>query len=121
MEIEDIPPSTLKPAPVIVACEIVTAAEPVLVRVKVWELLEPVFTFPKARFVALAASVPDEAVLEVLLAAGVPAPVNPVHPVIDRMAKRARKVVSSVNGLIGFGIKSRRELTFGCDFIASTV
>jgi hypothetical protein len=35
METEDIPLTTLKPAPVTVACEIVTAAVPVLVRVKV--------------------------------------------------------------------------------------
>jgi hypothetical protein len=121
MEIEDIPPSTLKPAPVIVACEIVTEAVPVLVRVRDWVLLEPVFTFPKARFVALAASDPDEAVLEVLFAAGVPAPVNPVHPVIDKMANIARKIVSSVDGLIGFETKPQRELVFGCDFMAITV
>jgi hypothetical protein len=121
MEIEDIPPTTLKPAPVIVACEIVTEAVPVLVRVRAWVLLEPVFTFPKDRLVALAASDPDEAVLEVLFAAGVPAPVNPVHPEMDRMPKRTRKVVSRLNGLIGFETKSRRGLAFGCDFMANTV
>jgi hypothetical protein len=121
MEIEDIPPITLKPAPVMVACEIVTEAVPVLVRVRAWVLLVPVFKFPKARFVALAASDPDEAVLEVLFAAGVPAPVNPVHPVIDRMPKSTRKVVSEVNGLIGFETKPQRELVFGCDFITNTV
>lgn len=121
MEIDDIPPTTLKPAPVIVACEIVTEAVPVLVSVRVWVLLEPIFTFPKVRLVALAARLPDEAVLEVLLAAGVPAPVNPVHPVIDRIPKRTRNAVSKVNGSLGFDIKSRRGLAFGCDFMAITV
>ena len=83
METEDIPPTTLKPAPVTVAWEIVTAAVPVLVRVKVWGLLDPAATFPKFRLVALAASVPEEELFEFDFAAGVPAPVKPTQPVSD--------------------------------------
>jgi hypothetical protein len=90
METEDILPRTLKPAPVTVAWEIVTAAVPVLVRVKGWGLLDPATTFPKFRLVALAARVPDEVEVELDFAAGVPAPVNPVHPAIDSAARHAR-------------------------------
>jgi hypothetical protein len=100
METEDIPPTTLKPAPEIVAFEIVTVAVPVFVTVSVWELLEPVVTFPKVRLVALAASDPEGAVLE--LAAGVPAPVNPVQPEIVRAARRARIMASEVSGVRRF-------------------
>jgi hypothetical protein len=85
--------------PVSVACEIVTDAVPVFVRVSVWELLEPVVTFPKVRLVALAANDPEEAVVEFALAAGVPAPVNPVQPDIDRAAKRTTIIVSEVGGV----------------------
>ena len=99
METADIPPTTLKPVPLIVPGEIVMAAVPVLVSVNVWELLEPAVTFPKLRLVALAASVPSEAVLEFVLAAGVPATVNPVHPETDKAARRARTVISKVSGL----------------------
>ena len=99
METPDIPPTTLKLVLVIVPCEIVTAAVPVLVSVNVWELLEPAVTFPNLRLVALAASVPCEAVLEFVLAAGVPATVNPVHPETDKAARRARTVMSKVSGL----------------------
>lgn len=102
MEIEDIPPTTLKPVLVIVACEIVTAAEPVFVRVSVWELLEPVVTFPNARLVALAARDPEEVVLELAFAAGVPAPVRPVQPETDRTARNATKATREVSGVRGF-------------------
>lgn len=64
MATADIPPTTLKPAPVTVACEIVTVAVPVLVNVKVCGLLAPVTTFPKIRLVEFAASVPAEAEVE---------------------------------------------------------
>lgn len=74
------------------------AAVPVLARVNVWEVLDPAGTFPKLILVVLAASVPVDAVSEVLLAAGVPAPVNPVHPEIDKAAIRAKKVMSKVSG-----------------------
>jgi hypothetical protein len=91
MEIADIPPTTLKPAPVTVAWEIVTAPVPVLVRVKVWGLLEPATTFPKLRLVELAASVPElELEDELDFAAGVPAPVKPTQPAIDSTARHAR-------------------------------
>ena len=86
------PPTTLKPAPVTVAREIVTAAVPVLVRVMVWGLLDPGATFPKFRLVGLAASVPEEAGFEVELGLtwGVPAPVKPMQPESDRTARNAR-------------------------------
>jgi hypothetical protein len=90
METEDIPPTTLKPAPVTVACEIVTAAAPVLVRVKVWGLVDPATTFPKLRVVALAASVPEVVEVEFDFAAGVPAPVKPTQPASERAARDAR-------------------------------
>jgi hypothetical protein len=90
METEDIPPTTLKPAPVTVACEIVTAAVPVLVKVKVWGLLDPATTFPKLRLVALAASVPEGVEFELAFAAGVPAPVNPTQPASDKTVRNAR-------------------------------
>jgi hypothetical protein len=90
MEAEDIPPTTPKPAPVKVAWEMVTVAVPVLVRVRVWGLLHPITTFPKFKLVALAASVPDEVTGEFVFAAGVPALVKPVQPVIDNTAKDAR-------------------------------
>ena len=108
METEDIPPTTLNPAPVTVAWEIVTAAVPVFVRVKVWEVLEPIVTFPKLKLVALAASVPDDdELLEVEFAAGVPAPVNPTQPERDKAVIRARKMVSKVNGARWFGTSLR--------------
>jgi hypothetical protein len=88
METEDIPPATLKPAPVTVACEIVTAAVPVFVRVRVWGLFDPGATFPKLRLVAFAASVPDEGELD--FPAGAPALVKPVHPAADSTARHAR-------------------------------
>lgn len=96
-ETEDIPPTTLKPAPEIVACEMVTAAAPELVRVSVWKLLKPVDTLPKEKLVALAASDPVEAVLEFDFVPGVPAPVTPTQPEIERALIRARKMVSDRN------------------------
>jgi hypothetical protein len=86
--------------PEIVACEIVTEAVPVFVRVSVWELLEPVVTFPKARLVALAANDPEEVAVEfALLAAEVPALVKPVQPEIDRTAKTTTITASGVDGV----------------------
>ena len=92
MEAEDIPPVTLKPVPVMAAWEIVTVAVPVLAKVKVWALLEPIAIFPKLRLVALAASVPDEDgdEGEFDFVAGVPALVKPVQPVIDSTARHPR-------------------------------
>ena len=98
METEDIPLMTLKPAPVTVACEIVTAAVPVLVRVKVWGLLDPTATFPKLRLVALAASVPEEFEPDFDFPGGVPAPVKPTQPASDRTAKNARMRAKKPSG-----------------------
>ena len=89
METEDIPPTTLKLAPVTVAWEIVTAAVPVLVRVKFWGLLDPAATSSKLRLVALAASVP-ELEPELDFRPGVPALVKPTQPVSDRTARDTR-------------------------------
>src|ERR1700676_4681026 len=89
METEDIPPTMLKPAPVTVAWEIVTADVPVFVTVKVWGLLAPGATFPKFRLVALAARVPDEDEVELDFAA-VPALVEATQPESDSTAKHAR-------------------------------
>jgi hypothetical protein len=98
MATEDIPPTTLNPVPATVACEIVTVAVPVFVRVNVWEEFEPKVTLPKVKLVALAARVPVpvvEAALEVvLLVAGVPAPVSPVQPEMDMTATSAMKTAS---------------------------
>jgi hypothetical protein len=91
METEDIPPTTLKPAPVTVAWEIVTAAVPVLFRVKVWGLLDPMATLPKFRLEALAESVPEEEVeVELDFVAGVWAPVKPTQPESDSNARDER-------------------------------
>jgi hypothetical protein len=98
MATEDIPPTTLKPAPVTVACEIVTAAAPVLDRVKVWGLVDPATTFPKLRLVALAESVPEEVEVEPDFAAGVPAPVKPTQPASDSAARDARVRASIPSG-----------------------
>ena len=90
MATEDIPPTTLKPVPVTVACEIVTAAVPLLVRVKVCGLVDPSATFPKLRVVALATSVPEEGEPEPDFAAGVPAPVKPTQPASDISARHEK-------------------------------
>src|ERR1019366_1659142 len=119
METEDMPPVTLNCAPVMVPWEIVTAAVPLLVRVKVWEELEPRATFPKLKLVALAASVPVAAVLE--FAAGVPAPVSPMQPVRDNAAIKARKMVRSVTGDGRFRACAWCARQFVCDLITSTV
>jgi hypothetical protein len=121
IETEDIPPTTLKPAPVIIACEIVTAAVPVFVTVRVWELLEPVVTFPKLRLVALAASDPEEVVLEFDFAAGVPAPVSPTQPERDNVARKARKIANNVSGVPWFDSRLLRAWTFVCEFTTDTV
>jgi hypothetical protein len=97
MATEDIPPTTVKLAPVIVACETVTAAVPVLVSVKVCGLLDPATTFPKLRLVEFAASVPAEEV-EVDFSAGLPAPVNATQPASDIIAKPARSRASRPSG-----------------------
>ena len=74
------------------ACEIVTAAAPVLESVTVWVLLEPVATFPKATLVALAANVPDGEVSEAASALGASALVKPMQPdrvnVVSSMIRR---------------------------------
>jgi hypothetical protein len=99
MDTEDIPPTTVNPAPVTVAWEIVTAAAPVFVRVKVWGLVDPVTTFPKLRLVALAESVPEVGLeVEFDFVAGVPAPVKPTQPASDSAARDARIRVNVPSG-----------------------
>jgi hypothetical protein len=90
MDTEDIPPTTLKPAPVMLAWEIVTAAVPVFDRVNVCGLLDPTATFPKFRLVALAASVPEAVGFDPDFGVGVAAPVNPTQPESDKTARDAR-------------------------------
>jgi hypothetical protein len=97
-ETEDMPPTTLNPAPVMVAWEMITVDVPVLVRVSICRLLEPVRTLPKVKLVALAASEPVDAVFELVLAAGVPAPVTPVQPEMDRAARIVRIRASDASG-----------------------
>ena len=98
MAIEDIPPTTLKPAPAMVACEIVTAAVPVLDRVKVCGLVDPSATFPKLRLVALAASVPEEAEVDPDFVTGVPAPVRPTQPASDSNARHEKISAKRLSG-----------------------
>lgn len=90
MEAEAMPPTTPKPAPVKFACEMATDDVPVLVRVRVWGLLNPITTFPKFMLVELAESAPVEGAGEVIFAAGDPALVKPVQPVIDSTARHPR-------------------------------
>jgi hypothetical protein len=102
MATEDIPPTTLKPAPVTVACEIVTADVPVLVSVKVCGLVEPETTFPKVRVAELAASVPepDDAAFDV----GEFAAVKPTQPASDITAKQVSRSVRRPSGAWCFGV-----------------
>lgn len=103
METEDIPPTTLKPAPETVAWEIMTAAVPVFVRVNVCELLEPAATFPKLMLVALAASVPEDVLLGFVFAAGVPALVKPTQPESVSATIRVIRIVTCASGVCQFG------------------
>jgi hypothetical protein len=99
---------------VTVAWEIVTTAVPVFVRVSVCGLLEPVATFPKLKFVALAASVAEEVVLELVFASGVLvlelvfasgvlALVKPMQPERLAVISRAARTTSRSSGLCCFG------------------
>ena len=76
-----------------------TAAVPVFVKVSVCRLLEPVATLPKLKLVALAASVPAEAVLEFVFAGEVLALVKPAQPERDNVARKARKMANNVSGV----------------------
>jgi hypothetical protein len=98
METEDIPPTTLKPAPVIVAWEIITGAVPVLVRVNAWVPEAPVFTFPKVMLVALAASAPEEPVFGFVVFACVPALVKPAQPESVKQMMRVVSMATKVSG-----------------------
>jgi hypothetical protein len=108
MATEDMLPTTLNPVPVTVAAEIVTTAVPVLLRVKVWGLLEPVTTFPKLRLAALAASVPVEEV-ELDFEPGVPAPVRPTQPESDTSARHARNKEKRPSGARRLRVTWRRN------------
>jgi hypothetical protein len=122
METEDIPPATLKPAPVTVPCEIVTVAPPVLDSVRFWGLLDPAATLPKLRLVELGASVPEELEFEFEFdfPGGVPAPVKPTQPERARAARDAKsrtKKPDRVRRLKAFSSEKRKR-EFGCEFIA---
>jgi hypothetical protein len=112
MEAAGIPPTTPKPAPVKVACEMVTVAVPVFVRVRVWGLLDPITTFPKFKLVALAASVPEDGDGEVDFAAGVPAPVAPTQPASEATARHARIRAKMPSGTRRLGVTRDGERRF---------
>ena len=75
-----------------------TATVPVFVKVSVCRLLEPVATLPKLKLVALAASVPAEA-LEFVFADGVLELVTPAQPERDNVARKARKMANNVSAV----------------------
>jgi hypothetical protein len=80
--------------PTTVASEIITAAVPVLVRVNVRKLVEPMCTFPKLTVVALGASTPG-----VLLEpgfVGLPALVNPTQPEMDKVAMKSVAIMANI-------------------------
>ena len=101
---EDIPPTTLKLAPVTVACEMVTEVAPMLLRVKVCGLLDPAATLPKLSVAALAASVPEVAEPELDFAAGVLAPVKPTHPESESTVKQETIRANRPSGVRRFGV-----------------
>ena len=120
IETEDIPPTTLKPAPVIVACEIVTVAVPVFVSVSVWEPVAPAAMFPNVRLVALAARDP-EAVLELAFVVDVPALVRPAQPETDKAVRSARIIVSEGSGVRRFRGRLPRTIRLLCEIMRRTV
>ena len=58
IELDGLPPTTVYPAPVIVAWEMFTVAVPVFVTEMLWVLLFPISTFPKVTLEELAESTP---------------------------------------------------------------
>ena len=102
METEDIPPTRLNPAPVTVALEIVIVVVPVFVRVKVCVLFKPGATFPKVKFVALAASVPAGVLVEPVFA-GAPALVKPTQPEMVKVITSIIRIANKASGLRCFG------------------
>jgi hypothetical protein len=76
---------------------------PVFVRVNVCGVLEPIATFPKLKLVALAASVPEEEVLELVFADGALALVKPVQPERVAVINRAARTMSRSSRLRCFG------------------
>src|ERR1700722_8618345 len=112
METGAVPATTLNPVPVTVAWEIVTAAVPVLLRVKVGELPDPAATFPKFRVVGLAPSVPVEVEAELGFAGAVPAPVKPVQPEIVRNIELAKIRANMPSGARRLGVCRSRKPCF---------
>jgi hypothetical protein len=110
-------PTTLKPAPVTVAEEIVTVAVPVLLRVKVWGVVDPATTFPKVKLAALAASVPVFE-LEFDLDPGFAAPVRPTQPARGRSARHARARARKPSGARRAKVTWERSWEFVCAFMA---
>jgi hypothetical protein len=55
---EGFPPTTVNPAPVMVAFEMVTVAVPVFVTVTLWVVVFPTATLPKLKLVALGERMP---------------------------------------------------------------
>jgi len=102
METEDIPPTTLKPAPVTVALEIVIGVVAVFVSVKVCVLFKPGATFPKVKLVALAASAPVGVLVEPFFP-GAPALVNPTQPEIAKLIISIVRMANKASRLRCFG------------------
>ena len=101
METEDIPPTTLKPAPVTVTLEIIIADVPLFVRVKVCKLFKPGATFPKVKLVVLAASVLDGVLVEPVFV-GAPALVNPTQPEVVKVISSVVRIANKASGLCRF-------------------
>ena len=106
IETDDMLPAMLNPAPVMVAWEIVMEVEPVLLRVRVCGLLEPMATLPKFKVAELAASVAADA--ELVFDPLVPALVAPMHPVRDKSAAKERIRANNPSGARPFGMDRKR-------------
>jgi hypothetical protein len=91
-------PLAENPDPEMLTLETDTLEFPASVKVTAKVLLPPIVTLAKLRLVALAASV-LEAVLFELVFAGAPALVNPTQPEIDKVKNRIARTPNQVNGL----------------------
>jgi hypothetical protein len=58
MALSGLPPTTLNPAPVMLADAMLTVAVPVFVMLRVWLALFPTETFPKLRVLVLGVKIP---------------------------------------------------------------
>ncbi len=91
-------PLAENPAPEMLTFETDTLEFPALVNVTPKVPLLPIATLVKLRVVALAASVLEAALFE-LVFAGAPALVKPTQPEIDKVKNRIARTPNQVNGL----------------------